>query len=384
MIHKQIFSITTLLLIACLFLLFTSCNFDIGFDGSSLDDRIQEDSITINTVIGEDSTIAKIWIDTKHENITHQIDESDLKVMPFYELPEIQNSEVITDLEAIENFKTEPDIFINVFPELPEDAIGYELGVAAQNLPKNTKLMFRDMKASSKWVSIKNETPAFVTVQSTFAGCDTLEFYPTAIGEPNGDAVNIPANGVYAFEMLSQPLKVNQLQILLTEANNSGQLKISFALSGNCDPDEGCYNTYRVYGSCTSFQPKQILPPVALENVSKRAATDLKKSTLKLTSLYLLHKKELQHLFNHNTIVQTATTQFLEDHKIALTNMFMSENYLLKEEQINAAEELLYTIEQQTNDNELQQTIVKLRNELKQIDNQTLKQALEHANLNIQ
>jgi len=35
-------------------------------------------------------------------------------------------------------------------------------------------------------------------------------------------------------------------------------------------------------------------------------------------------------------------------------------------------------------DNELQQTIIKLKEELKQVENQTLKQALEHANLSIE
>jgi len=118
--------------------------------------------------------------------------------------------------------------------------------------------------------------------------------------------------------------------------------------------------------------------------MAKRATSDLKSPILKLTSIYLMHKKELQHLFKTNEIVQSATKQFLEDHKIAITNMFVSESYVLKDEQIEAAEELLYTIEEQTNNNELQQTIQKLKKELNQIENQTLKQALEQASLSIQ
>ncbi len=388
--HKLISPTAALLLCIPFFLIFASCKFDFGnvnLEEDELDDTTiaqnLEDSDSLYTVIGPDSTIAKIWIDTKNDDITHHLVESDFNIQAVYELPEIQNSTAITDAQSLEIFNSQPELFVNVFPELPNDAIGYQLEVEAQNLPANSKLMFRDMKESSQWVWIKNETTSSVVVQNSFAGCDTLQFSPEALGENNGAAIMIPANEVFAFEMFSQALKVNQLQLLLTEASAMGKLLISFAIPGNCNPDVGCYSTYRVYQNCGSFVPKQILPEIAIESMSKRAANDLKKPILKLTALYLLHKKELNHLFEHNAIIQAASTQFLEDHKHALTNMAVSKSFVLKEEQINAAEELLYNIELQTNDTDLQQAIQILRKELMQFENKTLKQALEQANLSI-
>jgi len=183
-------------------------DFDFG-DIELAEDIEKEDSIAINTVIGHDSSIIKIWIDTENENITHSMADSDFKVQPIYELPEIQSSEVVAHEQALENFKVKPAIRINVFPELPENAIGYQLQVNAENLKEQTKFVIRDMKASSKWVWIKNETSSSITFQNTFAGCDTLEFSPEVIGETNGDAITIPANGTYAFDMLTEQLKVN-------------------------------------------------------------------------------------------------------------------------------------------------------------------------------